>query len=310
MILYKKKELEFTLMRNLIYSRLLNEIVRAIMDEECLETIFNVVVQNLEEHFPVDFASIWLCDTPCDFITIVANGTSSERIAEKMKLDKGTVVSLNEFCFRTMAWGKRCSVLRPGRREWLVEKFSEAGLPSLLVEPLMKDDRSEGFLVCGRKEGEEFLPGDKEFFKQLRGHLGLAFRQERLMRTLESASFELEKNQVEIAQHQQLRAMGETASGIVHDINNALSPILGYSSMMLESDLATHPKTKGYLQGIRTSAENISSVINTLKEFCIELREHETRHTASRIVAKAVESTTPRWKHTQQRQGLDFSKIE
>jgi signal transduction histidine kinase len=225
-----------------------------------------------------------------------------------MKLDKGTVVSLNEFCFRTMAWGRGCSVPRPRRREWLVEKFSEAGLPSLLVEPLTEDDRTEGFLVCGPKEGKEFLPWDKEFFKQLRGHLGLAFRQERLMRNLESASFELEKNQVEIAQHQQLRALGETASGIVHDINNALAPILGYSSMLLESDLATHPKTKGYLQGIRMSAESISSVINTLKEFCNELREHETRHPANRTAAQTVELTTPRLKHLQQRQGLDISK--
>ena len=50
---------------------------------------------------------------------------------------------------------------------------------------------------------------------------------------LEKALDELKTTQHQVIQQERLRALGEMASGVAHDFNNALTPILGYSELLL-----------------------------------------------------------------------------
>jgi signal transduction histidine kinase/CheY-like chemotaxis protein len=306
-----RSQAELALNNQLGRNRLLNEIVKAIMEKQDLESIFNVVVRNLEDHLPVDFASIWLCEAPCDFVTVVATGEVGESVAALMNVEKGAMLELKGTCIGAIAKGADCTGKQlNGEKDWLIEKFTRAGLSSLLLEPLLEDDHIEGFLVCGRKGGE-FLPEDKGFLKQLSDYVVLAFRQKRLMRNLEHAYFELKRNQVEIMQQQRLKSLGQMASGIVHDINNALSPIVGYTDMILEDDSTIDPRTRGYLQNIRTAAEDISGIIGRMREFYREREGQEQLHPVelNRIAAQAVELTRPKWKNIQQRIGSVITVI-
>ena len=55
-------------------------------------------------------------------------------------------------------------------------------------------------------------------------------------RELESSNQALRQAQQALIQQERLRALGQMASGIAHDINNAISPIALYTESMLESE--------------------------------------------------------------------------
>ena len=44
---------------------------------------------------------------------------------------------------------------------------------------------------------------------------------------------QLRQTQDQIVQQERLRALGTMASGVAHDFNNALSPITGFSNLLL-----------------------------------------------------------------------------
>ena len=52
-------------------------------------------------------------------------------------------------------------------------------------------------------------------------------------------------------QQERLRALGQMASGIAHDINNALSPVALYTQSLLEMEPDLSERTREYLEIIR-----------------------------------------------------------
>jgi CheY-like chemotaxis protein len=79
---------------------------------------------------------------------------------------------------------------------------------------------------------------------------------------------QLRQAQQALVQQERIRALGQMASGIAHDINNSLAPILGYSDLLLSSD-APHkdPELVSSLQAINTSAQDAASVVRRLIQF-------------------------------------------
>lgn len=57
-------------------------------------------------------------------------------------------------------------------------------------------------------------------------------------RRLEETLTELRSTQAQAVRQGRLQALGTMASGVAHDFNNALGPILGYSDILL-----TYPET-------------------------------------------------------------------
>ena len=55
-------------------------------------------------------------------------------------------------------------------------------------------------------------------------------------RELEKALSELKATQQQVIQQERLSAIGQMASGIAHDFNNTLTPILGFTELLLESE--------------------------------------------------------------------------
>ena len=66
------------------------------------------------------------------------------------------------------------------------------------------------------------------------------YDQVRLTEGVQTAYEELRRTQQVVVQQERLRALGQMASGVAHDVNNALSPIVAYSELLLNmlTDLA------------------------------------------------------------------------
>ena len=70
---------------------------------------------------------------------------------------------------------------------------------------------------------------------------------------LQAAYDELRQTRESVVQQERLRALGQMASGIAHDVNNALSPVLAFSELLLNKEPNLSASAKKHRAGEHTS---------------------------------------------------------
>jgi PAS domain S-box-containing protein len=119
--------------------------------------------------------------------------------------------------------------------------------------------------------------------------------------SLEEALAELRQTQLQVIQQERLRALGQMASAIVHDFNNALTPILGYTDLMrtVPPLLNDKEKVKNYLDIINTAARNAAEITRNLRSFYSQRTEIDifAPVNPTQLIEQAIELAQPRWKN-------------
>src|SRR5205823_3927492 len=127
-------------------------------------------------------------------------------------------------------------------------------------------------------------------------------------RELEKALRELRATQQQVIQQERLSAIGQMASGIAHDFNNTLTPILGFTELLLENDALLDDKVEARrcLEMLRTSAKDAASVVSRLREFYRPAATDEEFPVVdlAKTVQQAVSLTEPKWRSQTQAKGL------
>jgi CheY-like chemotaxis protein len=108
-----------------------------------------------------------------------------------------------------------------------------------------------------------------------------------------------------VMQQERLRALGQMASGIAHDINNAISPVSLYTESLLEREPNLSERTRNYLTTIQRAIEDVARTVARMREF---YRERDAQLTLERVeinrsVQQVVELTKPRWSDLPQARG-------
>lgn len=105
-----------------------------------------------------------------------------------------------------------------------------------------------------------------------------------------------------------LRALGQMAGGIAHDINNAISPIALYTESLLEHASELSPRTRQYLEIIRRSIDDVVHTVSRMREF-YRHREPETvmrRVHLNELVQQVIDLTRARWSDMAQQRGISI----
>jgi len=127
-------------------------------------------------------------------------------------------------------------------------------------------------------------------------------------RQLVLAAAELGVAQQQIVQQASLRALGQMASGIAHDFNNALSPIVGFSELLLKHSemLADREKATQFLRHINTAGHDAADVVRRLREFGRQRVAGEISEAIDLpgLVRQIIEMTQPRWRTQVQSAGV------
>ena len=131
-------------------------------------------------------------------------------------------------------------------------------------------------------------------------HLQLQAQNQTLEMKVAERTRELREMQQQIVAQERLRAFGEMAGGIVHDFNNALMSVIGYSEMLLNDDdmLRDFKTAREFLKIMNTAGQDASQVISRLRDF---YRPREVTDVFSRVdwnevIEQAVPLTQPKWK--------------
>jgi signal transduction histidine kinase len=135
------------------------------------------------------------------------------------------------------------------------------------------------------------------------------YDQVRLTEGLQKAYEELRRTQHVVVQQERLRALGQMASGVAHDVNNALSPIVAYSELLL-STLPDLPEvSKRYLETINQAGGDIAQIVARMREFYRRRSEDEplTQVNIGKVIEEVIDLTRPRWRDLSQRQGISIN---
>ncbi|HZF01387.1 MAG TPA: ATP-binding protein [Methylomirabilota bacterium] len=119
-------------------------------------------------------------------------------------------------------------------------------------------------------------------------------------------TLELREAQKIVMQQERLKALGQMASGIAHDVNNALSPIIGFAELINMSESGLAEKSKRHLKHIQTAAEDIAHIVSRLRDFYRTRDGDEPLQllNLNKIVEQVIEMTAPRWRTMPQSHGI------
>ena len=133
---------------------------------------------------------------------------------------------------------KHLNGLNEGPREYTAQKKDGTTFPILFhAGPIIKDGEATGFR-------------------------GILFD------ITEQKNVEMEKNRLEeqYRQAQKVESIGRLAGGVAHDLNNLLTPILGYSEILME-DLASDPLYEEPVEEINKAALGARELVSQLLAF-------------------------------------------
>ena len=125
---------------------------------------------------------------------------------------------------------------------------------------------------------------------------------------VQNAYNELRRTQQGVVQQERLRALGQMASGIAHDVNNAMSPIVAYSDLLLSTLPDLPGKSREYLQAIKKSGEDVAHIVARMREFYRRRSDAEPLLplNINKIIEEVIELTRPRWRDLSQREGISI----
>jgi CheY-like chemotaxis protein len=106
-------------------------------------------------------------------------------------------------------------------------------------------------------------------------------------------------------QQERLRALGQMASGIAHDINNAISPVTLYTEALLEQETTLSPRARNYLETIQRAIDDVAQTVSRMKEF---YRQREPQLSLApvrlnELVPQVIDLTRARWSDMPQQLG-------
>ncbi len=106
-------------------------------------------------------------------------------------------------------------------------------------------------------------------------------------------------------QQERLRVLGQMASGITHDINNAIAPITLYADSLLANETGLSARARNALETIQQAVGDVAATVARLREF---YRHRETQTELlpvdiNKVTSQVIELTRTRWQTMPEERG-------
>ncbi len=286
---------------------LLQKITQAIGERQDLNSIYQVVIRNLEDQLPIDFACICSYDPVARSLTVCNVGVKSGPLAIDLALPARAQIEIDENGLSRSVRGEL--VYEPDIRAVpfpFPKRLARGGLGSLVVAPLAVKTNVFGILVTARRSPDGFTSSDCEFLQHLSSHVALAAHQAQLYGALQRAYNDLRQTQRAVMEQERLRALGQMASGIAHDINNAISPIGLYTETLLAKEMGLSTQGRERLLTIARAIDDVAETVARLQEF---YRQRDPKVLLApvdlnELVQQVIDLTRARWHDMPQRRGV------
>jgi PAS domain S-box-containing protein len=141
------------------------------------------------------------------------------------------------------------------------------GVRTILVIPLRSEGRIIGGISALNKKGDGvFDDHDLRLLTIFGNQAAVAIENAKLYRELKEKMDELKNSQDQLIRSAKLAAIGELAANIAHEINNPLTGVLGYATLLLSSP-ETSPSQKAMLEVIENETIRARATVRNLLDF-------------------------------------------
>jgi PAS domain S-box-containing protein len=292
------------LAQQLAHVELFNQIARAIAARYDAESILQVVAQRLEEGF-ADQASVWLRGDATNVYTLASAGDRGRQAVERsgfprqLSLDGPTSDHLAQGTPRY--WPNLTAADAPD----IAPSLPLLDIHAVLIAPMVAGGEVIGILVTARRQSDAYERQERDFLQNLAVHVGLILRQAQLRQEIQNAYDDLRETQLAVMQQERLQALGEMASGIAHDINNAIAPLPLYTGM-LKREPTLSAGAASHVRAIETAVSDVEETVARMRQFYRRPEETEALVPLdlNAMVSQAIELTRPRWRDLPQERGV------
>jgi len=289
--------------------RLLNHLAQAAADQRDLHRLLTLAIKELDRHVPRQAVAIWLASDLGEqdlfdesTSTLVLEGLHER--GRSFGLETGMAAPSEHVIFADcLHHGEALYVDRRLLAESpcpLTPGLLEGGASACFVVPLRAGKRILGVLqtICTRPDG--FTNEEIQLYYLVADMLGPAIAQVVLFQRLRGAYDELRSTQSQLIQNEKMRALGEMASGMAHDFNNALCGVLGFLDLAL-LDRAITESCRGYLDASKTCALDAAHTVRRVQEFARRNRSEGAMQPLEldELVRQTAELTRPKWESLQ-----------
>jgi len=264
--------------------------------------LLDFFVDMLTRELGVENACLMLLDEPSSVLRIAAFRGLTAEAARSAAVNAGEGISgrvavSGEPYLAT--GGRRKGTSRKG----IVPQSSDGFFPTpiALCVAIRTDQRILGALIVGRRtSGKAFDDGDVAHLSALSSQLAMAIdgalRADELKRAYES----LKAAQDHLVASERLKAIGQMASGVAHDFNNALGVILARAQLAranLVGDSPDFAKISADLETIIMTALKGAQTIRRIQDYT-RIRKDTPQEPVdlNAAVKDAVEICRPKWK--------------
>jgi PAS domain S-box-containing protein len=177
-------------------------------------------------------------------------------------------------------------------------------LVAVIGVPLLFRHRLLGVLTShATQPGSLFTQDHLALLTSFANQAAIALENGRLFAELTHSYQDLQKAQEELIRSEKLRALGQMAAGIAHDLNNTLAAILGQVELLRLQ--VQNPEARERLRILMTAATDGAHVVRRLQGFARQqLSPTLVVCDLATLVHEAVELTRPRWRDEPLRSGV------
>ncbi len=294
--------------------QLLDRITHAIGAHQEAHKVLEVVLRSLEQSLGIDFGCVALYDTEPAQITISHVGPKSARLGAQIGLTENTRLAVDAEALRRCVLGELVYLedLEHVTHSPFCARLLAGGLHALVAAPLIIEDEVFGVLLVARTAAQSFSADDCEFLRQLSSHLALAAQKAQLYDALQVAYQDLRQTQQTVMQQERLRALGQIATGIAHDINNALSPAALYTQSLLSHESSLTQRSREHLTVIQRAIEDVAQTVQRMRAFYLPRGLEPTLAPIdmNQLLVQVVDLTRARWSNMAQEKGIVVEIIQ
>jgi PAS domain S-box-containing protein len=288
---------------------LLQHITRAIGERQNSRSIYQVVASAIEEQMPVELSAVCSYDAAQRELIIECVGCRGLLLAGELGLVPRARIEVDANGLSRCLQGPL--IYEPDLSQTpfpLPRRLAIGALRAMIVAPMLVENEMVGILLACRRETGSFSSEDCEFVRQLSEHVALAANHAQLYAALQTAYEDLRQTQQAVMQQERLRALGQMAGGIAHDINNAISPVALYTESLLESEHNLTARGREYLKTIDRAVDDVAKTVERMREFA---RQREPRTPlapvdANRVVQQVLDLTRARSSDMSNQRGVSI----
>jgi len=144
----------------------------------------------------------------------------------------------------------------------------------VLSLPLKHRGQTIGVIHFTRREKGQFEKHELDILYSIGNQIGIAVSKAKMFeeagqraKELEWLYHDLKATQDQLIQSEKLASLGQLVSSIAHEINNPLTPILGYAQMLIASPETEEEKRQRFIEVIYSSADKVRKIVENLLSF-------------------------------------------